>query len=74
MRKLYAVIELATGDIRFGQAYTEKRNAKLALKNRLNKRDWQKHGVAEVIITPTVVSTVMDDGKWTEVSADADAS
>ncbi|MNT64275.1 hypothetical protein D3C72_2021600 [compost metagenome] len=64
---IYAVIEISTGRLRFGQTYTKPGGAKLALKNRLNVRDWPKHGIASITINPTVIATVGENGKWVNV-------
>lgn len=70
MERLYAVIEIATGKMALGQTYRTKRDAKLAIKQRIFKPEWPRYAVATFKITPTIVSTVDADGKWTEVAAE----
>lgn len=67
---LYVVVDVKTGNPRFNRAYVSARDAKLALKNRLNRRDWDKHAVASVKVETVVLTTVDADGNWTEVSAE----
>lgn len=70
MERLFAVIEIATGKMALGRTYYSKRDAKLAIKNRVYKRNQPLYAVATFTITPTIVSTVDADGKWTEVGVE----
>lgn len=68
MSKLFVVIEVETGSIRFDRGYLTKGNAKLALRNRLSDSDYSKHAVACVEAPIKIISTIGIDGKWKEVS------
>ncbi|MDR9852920.1 hypothetical protein RJP21_04805 [Paenibacillus sp. VCA1] len=70
METAYIVVEISTGKMALGRVYQTKRDAKLAIKQRIWKPKWPQYAVASFIGTPTIVSTVNADGKWTEVSAE----
>ncbi|MMZ68029.1 hypothetical protein D1872_306760 [compost metagenome] len=68
MERLYAVVEIATGKMALGRTYYTARDAKVAIKHRIYKRNQPQYAVATFTITPTIVSTVDAEGRWTEVA------
>lgn len=70
MDYLYVVVDTKTGKPQFNRAYLTARDAKLALKNRLCRRNWDKHAVASIKAETTVLTTVDAEGNWTEVPAE----